>query len=276
MLVEKGHPDLTIRQQCRVLELERSSFYYRAEPMSPETQRLMRLIDEEYTRHPFFGSRQLTHWLRKQGHRVNRKRVQRLMRIMGLEAIAPKRNLSLPQPGNQRFPYLLNGLDVDKPDQVWAADITYIRMQTGFAYLVAIMDWHSRYVLSWKLSTTLDADFCLEALERALEKNRPEIFNTDQGCQFTCKEYIHRLQKAGIRISQDGKGRALDNIYVERLWRSVKYEDVYLKDYQTVQEARQSLETYFAFYNHERPHQSLGGRTPAEVYFAKSSACVAA
>lgn len=226
----------------------------------------MRLIDEEYTRHPFYGSRRMVAFLGQQGFDVNRKRVQRLMDLLGLEAVYPKPRLSKGHPEHQKYPYLLKGVSINRPDQVWSTDITYIRMDRGFLYLVAVIDWFSRYVLSWQLSNTLDVGFCLDALDRALNGGKPEIFNSDQGCQFTSLDFTDRLKARDIRISMDGKGRALDNIFIERFWRTIKYEEVYLKDYQTVKEARDGISNYFAFYNAERLHQALGYRTPQEVY----------
>jgi putative transposase len=226
----------------------------------------MRLLDEQYLLTPFFGIRRMVVALEKAGHRVNRKRVQRLMRLMGLEAIYPKPRLSNKEEDHKVYPYLLRGLVVDRPDQVWASDITYIRLRRGFVYLVAIMDWFSRYVLSWSVSITMDVHFCLDALERALNRAKPEIFNTDQGSQFTSRDFTGMLGKEGIKISMDGRGRAFDNIFVERLWRSVKYEEVYMKDYPDVAECIEGLGAYFRFYNEQRPHQSLGYRTPCRVY----------
>jgi putative transposase len=226
----------------------------------------MRLLDEQYTRTPFYGTRRMTAWLHTQGYPVNRKRVSRLLRTMGLEAIYPKPRLSQPGQVQQRYPYLLRDVAIERVDQVWSTDITYIRLARGFIYLVAIIDWFSRYVLAWEVSVTLDTSFCLEALDRALCQASPEIFNSDQGVQFTSAEFTKRLEAASIRISWDGRGRALDNIFVERLWRSVKYEEVYLKDYQSVPEAIRGLRDYFTFYNHHRLHQALGYQTPAQVY----------
>jgi putative transposase len=229
---------------------------------------LMRLIDEEYTRHPFYGSPKLTTWLVEQGYKVNHKRVERLMKKMGITAIYPKPRLSKPAKGHHVYPYLLRGVEIDRPDHVWSTDITYIRMWRGFIYLVAIIDWFSRFVLAWELSTTLDAGFCLSALDWALASGRrPEIFNTDQGAQFTSDEFTGRLIDNSILISMDGRGRALDNIFVERLWRSVKYEEIYLNDYSSVDIAISRLGSYFEFYNHERPHQALDYKTPAAVYW---------
>jgi putative transposase len=252
-----------------LIDLSRAS-YYRGTPVGGETAEnleLMRLIDEEYTRHPFYGSRKMRDWLERQGYGVNRKRVRRLMRKMGLVSVAPKPNTSRPAPQHKIYPYLLRGLTIERPDQVWCADITYIRMAHGFVYLTAVMDWYSRYVLSWEVSVSMEEDFCVSALESALRRHgRPQIFNTDQGSQFTGETFTGVLKDAGVDISMDGKGRAMDNIMVERLWRSVKYEEVYLKDYASVGELTAALKQYFAFYNAERPHQSHGGQTPAEVY----------
>jgi putative transposase len=226
----------------------------------------MRLIDQEYTAHPFYGSRKMTWWLTEQGERVNRKRVQRLMRLMGLEAIYPKPQLSASGAGHRIYPYLLRDVTIARPDQVWSTDITYVPLPTGFMYLAAIIDWYSRYVLAWRLSNTLDGSFCLEMLDEALRRGRPEIFNTDQGVQFTAAAWTGRLERAGVAVSMDGKGRCLDNVFVERLWRTVKYEDLYVRGYERVVELQQGLGRYFPFYNEERPHQALDYRRPAEVY----------
>jgi putative transposase len=226
----------------------------------------MALMDRQYLKTPFYGSRRMKAWLLGEGYLVSRKRVRRLMRLMGLEAIYRRPNTSKPATGHRVYPYLLKGVEVNRVDQVWAADITYIPMAQGFLYLVAIMDWYSRHVLAWKLSNTMDTGFCVAALEETLSRGRPEVFNTDQGAQFTSDAFTQTLQERGIRVSMDGKGRYLDNIFVERLWRSVKYEEVYLKAYQTVVEARTGINAYLEFYNRQRPHQSLGYRTPAEVY----------
>jgi putative transposase len=228
----------------------------------------MRLIDEQYLKAPFYGSRKMTQWLMGQGHLVNRKRVQRLMGLMGLEAIYPKPRTSLPDQQHRVYPYLLREVQVQDADQVWSTDITYIRMERGFMYLVAIMDWYSRYVLQWRLSNTLEGSFCLEALEAALQQSKPQIFNTDQGVQFTSRVFTGRLEAAQVSISMDGRGRALDNVFIERLWRSLKYEDIYLREYRTVQELEAGLGVYFRFYNEERLHQGLGYRTPAAVYYS--------
>lgn len=264
--IEGNHPQISQRRQCQLLEVSRSGLYYEARPDSEESLRLLRLLDEQYTRTPFYGIRRMTAWLRQQGEGVNHKRVARLMRRMGLEAIYPKPRLSDPARGHRIFPYLLRGVKITRPNQVWSTDITYIRMKQGFVYLMAILDWYSRYVVAWEVSVSLDLNFCLTALEWALKTVCPEIFNTDHGAQFTSHEFTGRLQAQDIAISMDGRGRALDNIFVERLWRSVKYEEVYLKDYETVPQAISSLSNYFRFYNHERLHQSLGYRTPAALY----------
>jgi len=252
---------LSITRQCAVLGLPRSTRYYELAGETLENLALMRRIDELYLARPFLGSRKLALMLG-----VNRKRVQRLMRVMGIEAVFPKRRTTRPGAGHKIYPYLLRNVEVQRPDQVWSTDITYIPLRQGFLYLVAIMDWYSRYVVSWRLSNTLDGSFCIEALDEALSSGRPEIFNSDQGCQFTALRFTSRLEQVGVLVSMDGKGRAMDNVFVERLWRSVKYEEVYLKDYANGWEAEESLESYFHFYCHERIHQSLGYRTPAEVY----------
>jgi putative transposase len=267
-MIEKGHSVLSVRRQCELLGLSRSGLYYEPVGESEENERLMRLIDRQYTRRPYYGVARMTAWLRREGEEVNPKRVRRLMRLMGLEAIYPKKRLSAAGEGHRRYPYLLKDMVVDRPDQVWCADITYVRLRRGFMYLTAVLDWHSRYCLSWALSGSLDVGFCLEALEEALALGRPEIFNSDQGVQFTSAAFTGLLESCGVRISIDGRGRVFDNIFVERFWRSVKYEEVYLKDYGDGAEARESLREYFRFYNCERVHQSLEYRTPAEVYFA--------
>jgi putative transposase len=249
-----------------LLGLARASYYYEAQPETTENLELMRMLDEQYLRTPFYGVARMRHWLRGQGHVVNAKRVRRLLRTMGLEAIYPKPRTSIASEENKVFPYLLRDVTVEGPDHVWATDITYIRLARGFVYLVAIMDWFSRYVLAWELSLTLEADFCLRALEQALRRRQPLIFNSDQGCQFTSAAFTRVLQQAGVQISMDGRGRAFDNIFVERLWRTVKYEEVYLRDYHTVDVARKSLARYFEFYNRERIHEALAYRTPAVVY----------
>jgi len=270
--LERGHPDISLRRQCALLGLNRSTAYYERRPVKPLNALLRAEIDRQFTDTPFYGVPRMTVHLRNAGFRVNGKRVRRLMRQMGLEAIYPKRRLSARNPEHKVYPYLLRGVKVERPDQVWAADITYIGMRSGFAYLTVVMDWASRYVLSWKLSNTLDASFCVEALEQALSVSKPVIFNSDQGSQYTSEAFTGRLLEAGIKISMDGRGRAYDNIFVERLWRTVKYEEVYLHEYENLVEARKRLERYFKFYNNARPHQSLGWRTPAEAYFENQEA----
>jgi putative transposase len=246
--------------------LNRAGIYYQPVPESAENLLVMRLLDEQYLQTPFYGIRRMTVWLAQRGYLINHKRVARLLRVMGLETIYQKPKLSQPGLGHKIYPYLLRGMTVTRPNQVWATDITYVRLRHGFVYLVAVMDWFSRYVLAWEVSVTMDSNFCVTALEWALQRRTPEIFNSDQGSQFTSQDFTQRLQQREIRISMDGRGRAMDNIFVERLWRSVKYEEVYLKDYRNVPEAIVSLGNYFRFYNRERPHQSLGYRTPGEVY----------
>tara|TARA_B100000315_G_scaffold234884_1_gene249294 strand:+ start:370 stop:1272 length:903 start_codon:yes stop_codon:yes gene_type:complete len=265
-VVDRRHPSLSIVRQCRLLDISRSGLYYQPVGISEEDLTLMKLIDCQYLATPFYGARKIAAWLKGQGQRVNRKRVRRLMRIMGLKAVYRRPRTSKAAPGHKIYPYLLGGLRITRPNQVWAADITYIPMARGFLCLVAIIDWYSRYVISWRLSNTLDTGFCVEALEEALKKGRPDIFNTDQGAQFTSEAFTGLLQQHGVRISMDGKGSYNDNLFIERLWRSVKYEEVYLKAYQDGREARIGLGNYFRFYNTERPHQTHGYRTPAEVY----------
>jgi len=268
-LVERDHEEISVRRQCQLLGVNRSGLYYEPLGESEENLTLMRLLDEQYTRTPFYGSRKMVEWLGTQGLRVNRKRVSRLMELMGIEAVYPKPKLSQPGEGHRVYPYLLRGLEVGRVNQVWSTDITYIRMAQGFVYLVAVMDWFSRYVLSWRLSLTMEIDFCVEALKCALRRGRPEIFNSDQGSQFTSEKFTGELAEREIAISMDGRGRCMDNIFIERLWRSLKYEEVYLKDYGTVPEAWAGIEKYFRFYNHERLHQSLGYRTPAAVWLGR-------
>jgi putative transposase len=257
---------LSVRRQCELLGLSRSSLYYEPAGETAENLRLMRRIDEQYTARPFYGSRRMTRWLIEQGEEVNRKRVQRLMRTMGLEAIYPKPRLSAAGKGHKVYPYLLRGVTIERADQVWSTDITHLPMTSGFMYLAAVIDWFSRYVIAWRLSNTLDGAFCLEMLEEALRSGKPEVFNTDQGVQFTADAFTGCLESAGVAVSMDGRGRALDNVFVERLWRSVKYEDIYIRGYEAVPELRRGLGRYFGFYNDERLHQSLGYRTPATVY----------
>jgi putative transposase len=258
-----------MRRQCELLGVNRSGLYYERLGESDENLALMRLLDEQYTRTPFYGSRKMVEWLGTQGFNVNRKRVSRLMAFMGIEAVYPKPRLSQPGEGHRIYPYLLRGVGVDRVNQVWSTDITYIRMAQGFVYLVAVMDWFSRYVLSWSLSLTMELDFCIAALKSALRRGRPEIFNSDQGSQFTSEKFTGELAAREISISMDGRGRCMDNIFIERLWRSLKYEEVYLKDYESVTEARAGIEKYFRFYNQERLHQSLEYRTPAAIWLAR-------
>ena len=269
-MIDPPQAQLSVRRQCQLLGLNRSTLYYAVAGESEENLHLMRLLDEQYTKTPFYGVLKMTEFLRQKGHVVNPKRVRRLLRKMGLEAVYPKPGISQPHPDHRVYPYLLRDVVVNRCDQVWSADITYIRLASGFVYLMAIMDWHSRYVLNWALSTTLEADFCIDAMTETLAYGGCEIFNTDQGSQFTTARFTQPLIDKGIQVSMDGRGRALDNIFVERLWRSVKYEKVYLYDFQSVKEAYQHLKDYFNFYNHDRFHQSLRYRTPAQVYFDRS------
>ena len=264
--MEQRHSDLSVRRQCELLSVNRSGLYYEPVGESPENLLLMRLLDEQYTRTPFYGSRKMTEWLATEGHAVNRKRVSRLMELLGIQAVYPKPKLSQAGDGHKIHPYLLRGVTVERVNQVWSTDITYIRMAQGFLYLVAVMDWFSRFVLSWSLAPTMEVEFCVEALQRALRRGRPEIFNSDQGSQFTSETFTGELAERQIAISMDGRGRCMDNIFVERLWRSLKYEEVYLKDYASVAEARAGIAGYFQFYNHQRLHQSLDYRTPAAIY----------
>ena len=265
-MVDRKHPKLSLVRQCGLLGVSRSSLYYRPKAASEEDLSLMEEIDRQYLETPFYGSRRMRAWLGRRGIQVSRKRVQRLMRAMGLRAIYRRPSTSRKSPEHRVYPYLLRNVRITRPNQVWAADVTYLPMARGFLYLVAVMDWHSRYVVAWRLSNTLDAGFCAGALEEALGKGQPEVFNTDQGSQFTSWEFTQVLVDRGVRISMDGKGRYSDNIFVERLWRTVKYEEVYLKAYASVLEAQRGLEDYFRFYNGLRPYQALGYRTPAEVF----------
>lgn len=275
-MIDRELPDLSVRRQCELLKVSRSGLYYEPEPTSPDELALMRRIDELHLQRPFFGSRKLADALRKEGREANRKRVQRLMRLMGIESMAPKPKTSEPHPEHVRYPYLLRGLAISRVNQVWATDITYIPMKAGFVYLVAIIDWYSRRVLSWRLSNTLDSQFCVEALEEALRRfGQPEIFNSDQGAQFTAEDFTKPLRERGIAISMDGKGRCLDNVFVERLWRSLKYEEVYLHVYDDVKAARTGIARYLAFYNDERAHQALGYQTPAGFYAREMSKAAA-
>ena len=277
--IDPKNSDLSISRQCDLLGLPRSSYY---RPLvftfeSNENLELMRLIDEEFLRHPFYGSRKIRDYLNRLGFPVNHKRVQRLMRLMGLESVAPKPNTSRPRREHKVYPYLLRGMSITESDQVWCSDITYIRLSHGFVYLTAVMDWASRYVLSWEVSVTMDDDFCVNALKSALRKhNSPEIFNTDQGSQYTGNAFTGALKDSGVKISMDGKGRCMDNIFIERLWRSVKYEKIFLEEFETVTELITGLKEYFEFYNFERPHQSFSGKTPAEMYWGEEAAQKAA
>jgi putative transposase len=264
--VDATDATLSVSRQCELLGLSRSSYYYEPGAETKENLALMAAIDREYTAHPFLGSRRMAKFLESHGHAVNRKRVQRLMRLMGLEAVYPKPKLSAGGLGHKVYPYLLRNVAIDRVDQVWSTDITYVPMPAGFMYLTAVIDWYSRYVISWRLSNTLDVDFCLEALDEALSCGCPEVFNTDQGVQFTSASYTARLEAAGAKVSMDGKGRCLDNVFVERLWRTVKYEEIYLYCHETVPELYDGLSRYFTYYNRRRQHQSLAYRTPAEVY----------
>ena len=268
-MIVRDHPELSLSRQCEVLSISRSSFYHAAKGESPETLALMRRIDELFMKYPFYGSRQMTRQLRREGARVGRHRVRRLMRLMGLAAIYQVPRTSAPHPAHRVYPYLLKGLSIDQPNQIWCADITYIPVQSGFLYLVAIMDWATRHVLAWRLSNTMDARFCVEALEEALARyGPPEIMNTDQGSQFTGSAWIATLINAGVQVSMDGRGRCMDNIFIERLWRSLKYEAVYLHELTDGFRAEQVIREWIDFYNTERPHSALGDQTPAEAYGA--------
>ena len=252
---------MSIQQQCELLGLRRSTYYYEPRPESAENLRLLRRLDELYLKYPFFGSRRMAVTLK-----VNRKRIQRLMHILGIETLYPKPNLSRPAPGHEIYPYLLRGVSIERPNQVWSTDITYVPMHGGFLYLVAVMDWFSRFVLSWELSNTMETSFCSAALEAALRFGQPEIWNSDQGSQFTSADFLAPLKKRSISISMDGRGRALDNVFIERLWRSLKYELIYPGDFRSGADLLPALDHYFHFYNHQRPHQALGYRTPAELF----------
>lgn len=265
-MIDVGYDEISLRRQCALVGMSRTGLYYKEHGESTENLGLMRLLDEQYTRAPFYGVERMTAWLRAQGYEVNQKRVRRLLRLLGLEAVYPKPCLSKAQTGHRIYPYLLRGVVIDKVNQVWSTDITYVRLWQGFVYLVAVMDWYSRYVLAWEVSVNLESSFCVSALECALRQATPAIFNSDQGAQFTSAVFTGRLLQQGIEISMDGRGRALDNIFVERLWRSVKYEEIYLKDYRGVPDAISGLRAYFEFYNRERLHQSLNYKTPEAVY----------
>jgi len=263
---------LSVRRQCQLLSVHRSGVYYRPREnpdRAADDSALRDCIWEIFTKRPVYGYRRIWAELWRKGHKATPKRIRGLMREMGLRAIYPKRRLSIGNAGHKKYPYLLANVAITRPDQVWSSDITYIRLPRGFCYLTAVMDWYSRRVISWELSTTLDADFCVSALDRALETGRPEIFNSDQGCQYTSEVFTGRLLEAGVKISMDGKGRAFDNILAERLWRTVKYEEVHLKEYASLAEARVELAGFFRWYNEERPHQSLGYQTPDEVYYGR-------
>jgi putative transposase len=257
---------LSIQQQCALVGLSRSAYYYTPATETAENLQLMRLLDAQYLVTPFYGSRRMTVWLNQQGYGINRKRIQRLMRLMGLEGLAPGPQTSVAHPAHPHYPYLLRDVAVVRPNQAWCVDITYVPMAIGFMYLVAIMDWFSRYVVGWAVSNSLDTDFCLDALDQAFAYGAPDIFNSDQGVQFTSPTWIARVEQAGSRVSMDGRGRVFDNIFIERLWRSVKYEDIYLRDYATGPELIRGLATYFTFYNEQRPHQAHAYHTPAEIY----------
>ena len=270
-MIEPGHPGLSVSRQCALLSISRSSFYYTPKGESEMNLALMREIDEQFLDTPFFGVRQMTWHLKNEGHCVNEKRLRRLMRLMGLMPIYQKPSTSKPAKGHKTWPYLLRGLSVNRPNQVWATDITYLPMRRGFLYLVAIMDWFTRTVLAWRISNTLEADFCIEALNEAIHTfGAPEIMNTDQGSQFTSFAWTDRLRRMGVRISMDGKGRFLDNIFVERLWRTLKYECVYLHAWENGSQARAGIRKWMTFYNERRPHSALGGRPPAVVYWTAS------
>lgn len=266
-----GHPELSVREQCRILGIHRSNVYYEPVPESAENLQLMRMMDEEHLKRPYRGSRQMMDFFKDEGLVVNRKRIQRLMRIMGIEGLSPKRRTTLQNKGHKVYPYLLRNLEISRPNQVWCCDITYIPLPLGFLYLVAVMDWYSRYVISWRLSNSMDVDFCVEALEEAFTQGKPEICNTDQGSQFTSREFTGVLKAQDVAISMDGKGRAIDNVMIERLWRTVKYEEVYLKEYTSGTECHKGLSEYLDYYDHRRRHQSLNHRTPWEVYCSKPS-----
>lgn len=267
-MIDAKDPKLSVSNQCRLLHINRSTYYYKKKPVKPEDLELMRLIDEQYLKTPSWGTRSMRNYLRRLGYKINRKRVQRLMRLMGLEAIYPKPKTSRPHPAHKVYPYLLRNMVVERPNQVWAADITYIPMSRGFMYLVAVMDWHSRKVLSWRISNTLDTEFCVEAVEEALGRyGAPEIFNTDQGAQFTSNEFTELLKSHKVQISMDGRGRVQDNIFIERLWWTLKYQYLYLWSFNDGTELRKGLGQWFEFYNTERFHQALDNLTPDEVYF---------
>lgn len=265
-MINQQHPELTVSRQCELLELPRASYYYEKKPMSDYNRYLSTLIDEEFARHPFLGTRRMRQYLISLGHKVNRKRVINLYQELDLEAIFPKKNLSKANPEHKKYPYLLRNVPITHINHVWSTDITYLRLPSGFVYLMTIIDWYSRYILGWAISTTLEAQFCIEAVALALQHNGTDIFNVDQGAQFTCQDFVNLLLKAGIKISMDGKGRALDNIYIERFWRSIKHEWIYLHSVTTVNEMIRIVKEYMHYYNFQRPHQSLNYQTPAQVY----------
>lgn len=267
--VDVSDATLSVRRQCELLGLHRSNVYYQPVPVSENDLRLMRLIDAEYLRHPHLGSRGLVSHLKLQGEVVNRKKMQRMLRCMGLKSLAPGPRTSRREPQHQVYPYLLRGLQINRPNQVWACDITFVPLQRGYLYLTAVMDWYSRYVLAWQLSNSLEVEFCVEALEEAFQHGRPEIFNTDQGAQFTSQTFTERLRKESIAISMDGKGRAIDNVMIERLWRTVKYENIYLKEYQSGTDCYEGLKAYFDYYRHQRPHQGLNNLTPWQAFTSR-------
>lgn len=266
--MDREHPKISVKRQCELLGISRSGLYYKPRPMKPDEIELMVEIDKIYTKSPYMGSRKIAKRISKDRDKpVNRKRVSRIMQEMGISPIYPKPRTSIPNVAHKKYPYLMGEADITGPNQAWCTDITYVRLEGGFAYLVAIMDWYSRRVLSWRLSNTMDTSFCIEALREALDTAQPELFNTDQGSQFTSEDFTQELTSRGITISMDGRGRVYDNIFIERLWRSVKYENIYPKGYKTLKEARAGLAEYFDEYNRERPHQSLSYKTPEEVHF---------
>jgi putative transposase len=275
-MIDKESESLSVRNQCELLELNRSTLYYKAVGPSAETLELMEIIDKIFTKHPYFGARRVRALLRREhGKQVTRRRVRRLMKTMGLETLYRRPRTSQPAPGHKIYPYLLRGLEINRPNQVWAADITYVPMAKGFLYLVAVIDWSSRYILSWRLSNTMDDEFCVDALKESLSRGKPAIFNTDQGSQFTSEDFVAAVKAAGAKVSMDGRGRWMDNVFVERFWRSIKYEEIYLHSYESTKEARESIEKWITFYNYSRPHQALDYRTPTEVYFEKVPAIAA-
>lgn len=265
-MINQQHPELTVSRQCELLELPRASYYYKKKPMSDYNRYLSTLIDEEFARHPFLGTRRMREYLISLGHKINRKRVINLYRELDLEAVFPKKNLSKANSEHKKYSYLLRNVPITHINHVWSTDITYLRLPSGFVYLMAIIDWYSRYILGWAMSTTLEAQFCIEAVALALQHNCTDIFNVDQGAQFTCQDFVNLLLNAGIKVSMDGKGRALDNIYIERFWRSIKHEWIYLHSVTTVKEMMKIVKEYMYYYNFQRPHQSLNYQTPAQVY----------